>query len=81
MPMPHRGTSRSYIIHRLRQEEGLGFLADAVEAGRISAHSCALELGWVRRPNLVGGSVSQAKQRRFLFQKLMREAAHAARDR
>jgi hypothetical protein len=59
----------------------LSHLADAVEAGRISAHACAIELGWIRRPSLAGGSVSQAKQRRFLFQRLMREAARAARDR
>ena len=74
------GTSRNYIIRRLRQEEGLAFLADAIEAGRITSHACALELGWVR-PRLVGGSTSRAKQRHFLFQRLLREHARAARDR
>jgi hypothetical protein len=79
--MALHGTSRIYIVDRLRRTEGLSYLADAVEAGRISAHACAIELGWIHRPPLVGGSTSQAKQRRFRFQKLMREAARAARDR
>lgn len=76
---PH-GTSRDYIIARLRQTEGLSHLADAIEAGRITSHACALELGWVR-PRLVGGSTSRAKARHFLFQKLIREHARAARER
>jgi hypothetical protein len=79
--MPHRGTSKSYIIRRLRQEEGLGFLADAIEAGRISSHAVGLELGWIGRPQLVGVRDGQAKQRHFLFQRLVREAARAARGR
>ena len=79
--MSHRGTSKSYIIRRLRREEGLSFLADAIEAGRISSHAVGLELGWIGRPNLVGGRDGQAKQRHFLFQQLVREAARAARDR
>ena len=77
--MPHRGTSRSYIVRRLEQE-GLGFLADAIEAGRISSHAVGLELGWIGRPDLVGRRDSQAKQRHFLFQKLIREGERA-RDR
>jgi hypothetical protein len=79
--MALHGTSRIYILDRLRRTEGLSYLADAVEAGRISAHACAIELGWIRRPALAGGSENQAKQRRFQFQKLLREAARAARDR
>ena len=79
--MSLRGTSRAYIISRLRQEEGLAFLADAIEAGRISSHAVGLELGWISRPDLVGVRPGQAKQRHFLFQKLVREAARAARDR
>jgi hypothetical protein len=78
--MPLHGTSRRYLLDRLRRTEGLGYLADAVEAGRITAHACALELGWVRRPRLLGGSVNRAKQRRFQFQRLLREAVRAARD-
>jgi len=79
--MPHRGTSKSYIIARLRRENGLSFLADAIEAGRISSHAVGLELGWIGRPDLVGVRDGQAKQRHFLFQRLVREAARAARDR
>jgi hypothetical protein len=71
--MALHGTSKRYILDRLRRAEGLSHLADAIEAGKISAHACAIELGWVR-PRLVGGSISQAKQRRFRFQKLLREA-------
>jgi hypothetical protein len=79
--MSHRGTSKRYIIERLRRTEGLGFLADAIEAGRISSHGVCIELGWVGRPDLVGVRDSQAKQRHFLFQRLLREGARAARDR
>ena len=78
--MSHRGTSKRYVIERLRRTEGLGFLADAIEAGRISSHAVGLELGWIGRPDLVGRRDSQDKQRHFLFQKLMREGERA-RDR
>jgi len=79
--MSHRGTSKRYVIERLRRTEGLGFLADAIEAGRISSHAVGLELGWIGRPNLVGGRDGQAKQRHFLFQRLVRESVRAARNR
>ena len=79
--MPHRGTSKAYILKRLRREEGLSYLADAIEAGRISSHAVGLELGWIGRPDLVGVRDGQAKQRHFLFQRLLREAARVARDR
>jgi hypothetical protein len=78
--MAHRGTSKRYIVERLRKTEGLSYLADAIEAGRISSHAVGLELGWISRPDLVGVRPSQAKARRFLFQKLMREGERA-RDR
>ena len=79
--MPHRGTSKNYIVTRLRRTEGLSFLADAIEAGRITSHAVGLELGWIGRPNLVGGRDGQAKQRHFLFQRLVRESVRAARNR
>ena len=79
--MPHRGTSKAYIIDRLRREEGLSYLADAIVAGRISSHAVCIELGWVGRPDFTGARDGQAKQRHFLVQKLTREAARAARDR
>jgi hypothetical protein len=78
--MPHRGTSKAYIIRRLRQEEGLSFLADAIESGVITSHAVALELGWVDRPDFLGVRDGQSKQRHFLFQRLVREAARAARE-
>ena len=79
--MPHRGTSKAYVLQRLRRTEGLGFLADAIEAGRISSHAVCIELGWVGRPDFIGARDGQTKQRHFLFQRLVREAARAARDR
>jgi len=78
--MPHRGTSRQYVLQRLRRTEGLGFLADAIEAGRISSHAVCIELGWVARPDFTGARDGQSKQRHFLFQRLVKEAARAARD-
>ena len=78
--MPYRGTSKAYIVGRLRREN-LGFLADAIEAGRISSHAVGLELGWVSRPDLVGVRPGQEKARHFLFQRLIRENARAARGR
>jgi len=78
--MPYRGSSRVYILDRLRRTEGLSHLADAMEAGRISSHAVGLELGWISRPDLVGRRDSQAKARHFLFQTLMREGERA-RDR
>jgi len=79
--MAHRGTSRQYVLQRLRRTEGLGFLADAIEAGRISSHAVCIELGWVGRPDFTGARDGQAKQRHFLFQRLLREGERAARDR
>ena len=79
--MAHRGTSRQYVLQRLRRTEGLGFLADAIEAGRISSHAVCIELGWVGRPDFIGARDGQAKQRHFLFQRLLRENARVARDR
>jgi len=80
-PMPHRGTSRNYIVTRLRRTEGLAFLADAIERGEITSHAVAIELGWIARSDLVGVRPSQAKARHFLFQRLVRENARAAQGR
>jgi hypothetical protein len=79
--MAYRGTSKAYILDRLRRTEGLAFLADAIERGEISSHGVGIELGWISRPDLVGVRPSQAKARHFLFQRLVREHARAARDR
>ena len=57
------GTSRSYIIDRLRREK-LDHLADAVERGEASAFEIAVELGWQRRRGVTGrGSENEAKRR------------------
>jgi len=79
--MSQRGTSKAYIIERLRQDEGLAFLADAIERGQITSHAVGIELGWIARPDFTGARNSQSKARHFLFQRLVREAARAARDR
>jgi len=79
--MPHRGTSKAYVIQRLRRTEGLSFLADAIESGVISSHAVCIELGWIGRPDFIGARDGQAKQRHFLFQRLVREAARAAHHR
>jgi len=79
--MSHRGTSKRYIVERLRKTEGLAFLADAIESGEISSHAVGLELGWIGRPDLIGVRPGQAKTRHFLFHRLVRENARAARGR
>jgi hypothetical protein len=65
-------TSRPYIIRRL-QDLGLHGLVAAIEQGRVSAHTVACELGWVRRPAVHGGSPNAAKRRRYQVNALIRE--------
>jgi hypothetical protein len=68
------GTSRVYLLNRLRRE-GHTDLADAVEAGKISAYAIAVELGWVTRHPIVGtGSSNQAKRRQHRIRAVLREA-------
>jgi hypothetical protein len=60
-----RGTSRRYLIRRLRREGRLD-LAEAVERDEIAAYAVACALGWQRRQNVRGtGSTNQAKRRAF----------------
>jgi len=66
------GTSRSYILDRLR-EAGLIGLIEAIETNRVSAFAVGVELGWLQRPPLRGGSPNKAKRRRFEIQRLIRE--------
>jgi hypothetical protein len=63
------GTSREYIIDRLRREK-LDHLADAVECGQASAFEIAVELGWQKRRILGTGSENQAKARAWRLHKL-----------
>jgi hypothetical protein len=65
-----RGTSRRYLIRRLRRE-GRPDLAEAVERGLISAYAVAVALGWQARQNVRGtGSTNRAKRRAFRLQEL-----------
>ena len=67
-PVQQQGTSRSYILDRLKNA-GLSDLAAAVEAGTVSAFAAAVECGWARRPPTVDGRTSnQARRRRHQFQ-------------
>src|SRR5262249_22533358 len=63
-PMALHGTSKAYIVDRLRREGETALLA-AVEAGRISALAAAVELGWVKRPPVVGRYPHRAHRRDF----------------
>jgi len=57
------GTSRAYLLKRLRRE-GYGDLLAAVENGRLSAYAAAEAAGYVtRRPVIGTGSQGQAKRR------------------
>jgi len=65
-----RGTSRRYLIQRLRRE-GRPDLAEAVERDQIAAYAVACALGWQRRQNVRGiGSTNQAKRRAFRLREL-----------
>jgi hypothetical protein len=60
-----RGNRVDYVIDRLLRA-GRADLADAVTAGRLSAYSVSVALGWVTRRATVGASRSnQAKRRRY----------------
>lgn len=59
------GTSREYILDRLRREGHVDWL-EAIESGRLSAFSVAVELGWCKRPvTLTGEAANQSKRRRY----------------
>ena len=59
----HRGTSRDYILNRLRREQRHDFIT-AIEGGQVSAFAVATALGWMSRPAVLGtGSDNEAKRR------------------
>src|SRR5262249_30949427 len=62
--MALHGTSKRYIVDRLKREGETALLA-AVEAGKITALTAAVELGWVQRPPVVGKYPQRAKRRDF----------------
>jgi hypothetical protein len=59
--MALHGTSKAYIVKRLKDQGETALLA-AVEAGKITALTAAVELGWVHRPPRMGGSTHRAKR-------------------
>ena len=63
------GTSREYIIGRLRREK-LDHLVEAIERGQVSAYAIACELGWQKRKILGTGSENEAKRRAWALHKL-----------
>jgi len=60
------GTNRAYVLARLRRDQPE--LAARVDAGEMSAHAAAVELGWAKRPQTVHGEdCNQARRRPFPF--------------
>jgi hypothetical protein len=59
--MALHGTSKAYIVDRLKREGETALLA-AVEAGKITALTAAVSLGWVLRPPKRGGSTQRTKR-------------------
>ena len=66
-PPRQQGTSRAYILDRLRRENRTD-LADAVERNEVSAFSVAVSLGWTKRPPTLAAVTHQARKRRHRFQ-------------
>jgi hypothetical protein len=58
------GVRRSYILARLERDNRHD-LAAAIRDGRLSAYTVAVELGWTKRPEVLGtGSTNAARRRR-----------------
>jgi hypothetical protein len=76
-PPPLRGNSRAYLVDRFKRA-GLTQLAAAVEAGRLSAKTAAVELGWRKRPISSGASPNAAKKRAWLLRGLRRAGLFSA---
>jgi hypothetical protein len=65
-----RGTSRDYLIRRLR-EIGRNDMVAAIEGGFVSAYACAVEAGLRKRPPIAGtGSPNATKRRAWMMFKL-----------
>jgi hypothetical protein len=66
-----RGTSRTYLLDRLRRGGHHDWLA-AIATGKVSVYSAGVELGWIRRPPRVMGERSnQSRRRRFNIGRLI----------
>jgi hypothetical protein len=74
--MALHGTSKAYIVDRLRRENQTALLA-AVEVGTITAMAAAVELGWVKRPPGMGGSTHKAKRIQHQLQAITGEGLSA----
>jgi hypothetical protein len=62
---PFRGGRREYVLARL-ERDGRHDLAAAIRAGRVSAYTVAIELGWIARPARIGTGSDNAQKRRQL---------------
>jgi hypothetical protein len=76
-PMAPHGTSKQYLVERLRRENQTALLA-AVEAGEISALSAAVSLGWIQRPPVVGKYPHREKQRQHRLRAITGEGLSPA---
>jgi hypothetical protein len=64
------GVRRGYVLARLERDNRQD-LAEAIRAGRVSAYTVAVELGWTERPRPLGtGSVNAAKRRQHQLRRL-----------
>src|SRR6516225_2798791 len=77
--MALHGTSKRYITERL-QREGHTALFEAVQSGQITALTAAVELGWVQRPLLKGGSTHRAHRRDFELRAIAGELSPGGAD-
>jgi hypothetical protein len=74
------GTSREYLISRLRKEGHFTLLA-AVERGDLSAFAAAEECGFVtRRPTLGTGSENATRRRLFALRAALRDVDAQQQD-
>jgi hypothetical protein len=80
-PRTMSGHSREYILDRLERGGYHGLIA-AIHAGRVSAHTAAIQMGWIIRPKRLGtGSSNAEKRRRLELQALIREGLFNAPQR
>jgi hypothetical protein len=69
------GHSRAYLVARVRAA-GADDLADAIVAGKISAHAVAVQLGWIKpAPRLTSGTTNQQRRNRHRLDDVLREIA------
>jgi hypothetical protein len=74
------GTSREYLIGRLRKEGHFALVA-AVERGDLSAFAAAEECGFVTRRPITGrGSLNMARQRMFAIRNALRDVDAQQQD-